>query len=98
MSSYESAHHPIVLLVDDSAMIAEAIHRLLVEDLDIVFHVCDNPQEALSVASRLRPTVILQDLVMPDVDGLTLVRQYREQQSTRDIPIIVLSSKEKPTV
>jgi two-component system chemotaxis family response regulator WspR len=40
--------------------------------------------------------VILQDLVMPGVDGLTLVRQYRLNPATRDIPIIVLSTREDP--
>jgi two-component system chemotaxis family response regulator WspR len=42
--------------------------------------------------------VILQDLVMPGTDGLTLVRRYRENAATRDIPIIVLSTKEEPTM
>ena len=35
---------------------------------------------------------------MPDIDGLTLVRQYRETAATRDIPVVVLSTKEEPLV
>jgi two-component system chemotaxis family response regulator WspR len=42
--------------------------------------------------------VILQDLVMPGLDGLTLVREYRNNPITRDIPIIVLSTKEDPLI
>jgi len=49
----------------------------------------------VAVAQRTKPTVILQDLVMPGVDGLTLVQRYRENPATRDIPIIVLSTKEE---
>ena len=42
--------------------------------------------------------MILQDLVMPGIDGLTLVNQFRTNPGTRDIPIIVLSTNENPQV
>ena len=42
--------------------------------------------------------MILQDLVMPGVDGLTLVKQFRANPATRDTPIIVLSTNENPQV
>jgi len=88
----------MVLLVDDQAMIGEAIRRALAKESDIEFHYCGNPNRALEIAKNVKPTVILQDLVMPDIDGLTLVRQYRHDPLTRDIPIIVLSTKEEATV
>jgi two-component system, chemotaxis family, response regulator WspR len=88
----------MVLLVDDQAIIGEALRRALVNEPDIGFHFCSNPAEALEAAQEIKPTVILQDLVMPGVDGLTLVRQYRANQDTKDIPIIVLSTKEEPAV
>jgi PleD family two-component response regulator len=89
--------YAMVLLVDDQAMVAEYIRRM-VAGQEIDLHYCANPAEAIDIAERVRPTVILQDLVMPGVDGLTLVRQYRANRLTRDIPIIVLSSKEDPAV
>jgi two-component system chemotaxis family response regulator WspR len=49
-------------------------------------------------AVRIKPTVILQDLVMPGLDGLSLVREYRNHPATKDIPIIVLSTKEDPLI
>ncbi|EKZ95804.1 PleD family two-component system response regulator [Cupriavidus metallidurans] len=88
----------MVLLVDDQAIIGEAIRRALASESDIDFHYCSQPEEAVAVAERTKPTVILQDLVMPGTDGLTLVRRYRENATTRDIPIIVLSTKEEPTM
>ena len=88
----------MVLLVDDQAIIGEAIRRALASESDIDFHYCSQPEEAVTVAERTKPTVILQDLVMPGTDGLTLVRRYRENAATRDIPIIVLSTKEEPTM
>ncbi|BBP99155.1 diguanylate cyclase response regulator [Burkholderia sp. SFA1] len=88
----------MVLLVDDQAIIAEALRRALAEEANVDLHYCANPEEALRTAQETRPTVILQDLVMPGVDGLTLVRKYREHPATRDIPIIVLSAKEEPRI
>ena len=88
----------MVLLVDDQAMIGEAVRRNLADQDNIDFHYCADPQEAVAQAVQIRPTVILQDLVMPGVDGLTLVREYRADPVTRDIPIIVLSTKDDPAI
>jgi two-component system, chemotaxis family, response regulator WspR len=88
----------MVLLVDDQAMIGEAIRRILVTQPDMNFHYCSQPSEAVAVAKEVKPTVILQDLVMPGIDGLDLVRQYRRDPATAGIPIIVLSTKEEPRV
>ncbi len=89
-------HHRItVLLVDDQHMIGEALRRMLAPEHDIDFHYCQDPTKAIKTANRIEPTVILQDLVMPEIDGLTLVRYYRANPGTRHVPLIVLSSKEE---
>ncbi|MEO6276307.1 MAG: diguanylate cyclase [Roseateles sp.] len=93
-----SAKSLMVLLVDDQLMVGEAIRRTLITQPDIHFHFCANPAEAVAVAAQIGPTVVLQDLVMPGVDGLTLVRQYRANPATADIPIVVLSTTEDPAV
>ena len=91
-------YHVMVLLVDDQAMVCEAVRRALANQSDIDFHYCSDARQALTVAAHLKPTVILQDLVMPGIDGLTLVGQFRADPATRDIPIIVLSTNEHPQV
>ena len=91
-------YHVMVLLVDDQAMVCEAIRRALASEPDIDFHYCADAREALTLATQIRPTVILQDLVMPGIDGLTLVGQFRSNPATHEIPIIVLSTNENPTV
>jgi signal transduction histidine kinase/HPt (histidine-containing phosphotransfer) domain-containing protein len=88
----------MVLLVDDQVMVAEAIRRSLANQPNVDFHYCIDPNEAIRLAIQIKPTVILQDLVMPGIDGLTLVRNFRSNPATKDIPIIVLSTKEEPTV
>ena len=88
----------MVLLVDDQAVVGEAMRLLLANQSHIAFHYCADPAEAFELAKKIKPTVILQDLIMPGVDGLTLVRQYRANPVTKDIPIIVLSITEDPAV
>ena len=88
----------MVLLVDDQVMVAEAIRRCLANQPSIDFHYCIDPTEAVRLANQIKPTVILQDLVMPGIDGLTLVRQFRANPGTQETPIIVLSTKEEPTI
>ncbi|GAB5562362.1 MAG: hypothetical protein SynsKO_40090 [Synoicihabitans sp.] len=88
----------MVLLVDDQAMVGEAIRRALANEPNIDFHYCANPEQSIAIAEQIKPTVILQDLVMPGVDGLTLTRRYRQHPRTRGVPIIVLSTKDDPAV
>ena len=87
-----------VLLVDDQAMVAEGIRRMLETEDNIKFHYCPEPDKALEMAIEVKPSVILQDLVMPDVDGMTLMRFYRNHPETKRIPVIVLSSKEDAAI
>ena len=91
-------YHAMVLLVDDQAMVCEAVRRALANQADIDFHYCADARDAISIANQIKPTVILQDLVMPGIDGLTLVSQFRSNAATKDIPIIVLSTNENPQV
>jgi PleD family two-component response regulator len=85
----------VVLLVDDQAFVAEVVRRFFSTDPQIEFHACTDPNEAIRTANLVQPTVILQDLVMPGVDGMAIVGQFRANPATKDTPIIVLSSKEE---
>jgi len=85
-----------VLLVDDQPVIAMMVRKMLAGDPAIEVQVCTQATEAVARAREVRPTVILQDLVMPEANGLDLVLAYRSMPETRDIPIIVLSSNDEP--
>jgi sigma-B regulation protein RsbU (phosphoserine phosphatase) len=95
-SSTHTEHKITVLLVDDQPIVAEAIRRMLEPEKDIAFHYCSDPARAIAMTKELSPTIILQDLVMPEIDGLLLLKFYRANPETRDIPVIVLSSQEEP--
>jgi len=88
----------VVLLVDDQPIIGEAVRRMLAGDDAPAFHACTDPAVALDTAVAVRPTVVLLDLVMPGIDGIELLRRFRAEERFRDVPIIVLSTKEDPAI
>ncbi|MDD5627536.1 MAG: SpoIIE family protein phosphatase [Elusimicrobia bacterium] len=103
MSNQERAvlgrEYPVtVLLIDDQMIVGEAVRRMLAGEKDIRFHYCSDPTKAVETAAQVCPTVILQDLVMPQMDGLLLVKVLRANPATAEIPLIVLSSKEEPRI
>jgi sigma-B regulation protein RsbU (phosphoserine phosphatase) len=91
-------HNIKVLLVDDQRIVGETVRRMLADVSGLEFRFCGDPAVALQEADSFGPTVILQDLVMPGVDGIEMVRSFRNNPSTAATPLIVLSSKEEPTI
>ncbi len=99
MESFALTRHRItVLLIDDQAIIGQAVQRLLLSEADIDFFYCQDPTQAIQQAIHIQPTVILQDLVMPEIEGLSLVRYLRAHPATCYVPLIVLSSKEEANI
>jgi DNA-binding NarL/FixJ family response regulator len=72
------AEAPHVLLVDDEANMRRSLRYLLeVEDVTVVGE-CGDGAEAVALARRLRPDVVLMDLRMPGLNGLEATRQIKE--------------------
>jgi diguanylate cyclase (GGDEF)-like protein len=88
----------MVLLIDDQVIVAQSVRRLLADRPNIDLHYCSDPADAIRTANELRPSVILQDWVMPSIDGLDLLLMFRNNFATADTPIIILSSEENPDV
>lgn len=86
----------VVLLIDDQPIIAEAIAQMVAGEPDIELHYCEDPTNSLEMAASVHPTVILQDLLMPQMNGLLLIRFLRASPVTEKISLVVLSGKEVP--
>lgn len=87
-----------VLLIDDQRIVGASIKRMLADTPHIHLSHCLDPREAPEWIAREVPDVILLDLVMPEVSGIELLCQLRGQESLRQLPIVVLSTREDPVV
>jgi DNA-binding NarL/FixJ family response regulator len=80
-----------VVIADDHAIVRSGIRALLATEPDIaVVGEAIDGDEAVVAAEQLRPDVILMDLVMPESDGITAIRQIAA--SLPDVRILVLTS------
>lgn len=87
----ENKDEIIVLLIDDQPIVFAQVKRWLSSETDIRIEFCSNPLNALQMALEIKPSVILQDLQMPDIDGFTLIKFFKAKPELQDIPLIVLS-------
>jgi len=86
-----SSPRPRVLLADDNAEMRSFIRRLLAQDYDV--EVVADGGAALEAMRRTRPNVVVTDLVMPNVDGIALVKAIRADDSLRTLPVIVVTER-----
>ncbi|MFM2165426.1 MAG: hypothetical protein RL325_1863 [Planctomycetota bacterium] len=87
-----------VLLVDDQAIVGEAVRRMIASQGACEYRSVQDPAQAIAAAVEFKPTVILQDIEMPGINGLDLLPQYRAHEALRDVPVIMLTGKEDPAV
>ena len=85
----------VVLLIDDEKAYAKVIQDALVA-AGIKTYVAHNAEEALVLFQEITPNLVLLDVMMPDIDGLTLLRWLREHSERDDIPIHIISAKSMP--
>lgn len=94
----EQVHNRPILLVEDNPIDVDLTLRAFARrKLANPIEVARDGEEALSWIPRWEageplPLVVLLDLKLPRVDGLEVVRQYREHEVSRDLPIVVLTS------
>lgn len=81
-----------ILVVDDAATDRAFLHDI-VSDAGFLVSIACSGREALEKASHERPDLVFLDLLMNDMDGFQTCRQLRAQDSTRDVPVVIVSSK-----
>jgi two-component system cell cycle response regulator len=88
--------HITVLTVEDDQTHAYAIRKMLESSAYTVL-MARTGADALSVAKKEQPTIILMDMLLPDLDGCQVCRKLKSTPETRHIPVVIYSSVESPS-
>lgn len=83
---------PIILIVDDVPKNLQVLGTLL-KKIECDLAVAMNGQQALNTVARVKPDLILLDIMMPGIDGHEVCRRLKSKGETKDIPVIFLSAK-----
>jgi len=78
-----------VLIVDDEELIRQLVSNILAKDYTVL--VAIDGEEAINMARRQKPDLILMDMLMPKVDGFTACYTINQDPATRDIPVVMLT-------
>jgi CheY-like chemotaxis protein len=90
----ELDQQPIQLLaVDDDPKVIDLVRQLL-QGEPVLIATASNGKEALKMVSDSRPDIILLDLMMPRMDGFSVIENLRKDDVLRSIPVVVLTAKE----
>jgi CheY-like chemotaxis protein len=87
--------HSTIMVVDDDEDIRQMM-RVLLEDDGYSVLEAENGQQAIEIAQTASPDLILMDLSMPVLDGLTATRRMREIDRVSDVPIIAITAHDSP--
>lgn len=85
-----------VLVVDDSATIRAVLRKMLLQNGHVVVD-ADGGEVGLELARQRMPDLIFLDVVMPGLNGFTVLRALRHDARTRDIPVIMISGNPQAT-
>ena len=83
-----------VLIVDDDADLVKML-KIRIEAEGYEFMNASDGEDMLKVLNMKKPDVILLDIMLPSMDGYSALREMRKNEKYADIPVIILSAKEK---
>lgn len=79
------------LYIEDN-VIEQRLISLYMADMNIKLHLAGNGSDGLATAHKVLPSFIMMDMVIPDMDGETLLKLLKEDQQLQHIPIIIMTA------
>ncbi len=80
-----------ILIVDDDPLM-HVLYRRSLEGAGYQLLLAKNGREALEIAAREVPSLIFMDVMMPQIDGLTALRELKKSDATKMIPVVVITA------
>ncbi len=88
---------PVILIVDDNQDQLEMLRRAFSDRYYEVLSALDG-LDGYAIACSQHPSAIILDIAMPLVDGWTVLRKIRTNQTTKDIPVVIFTALELDTI
>ena len=79
-----------ILIADDEEAVRSLVKRILGKTYKVIE--ADDGEEAVKVAVNQKPDLILMDILMPEMDGLTACYAIKRNQATKEIPVVMLTA------
>jgi threonine synthase len=83
-----------IVVIEDNEAAARLMSRILEARENSEVHLAHNGASGLQTIREIHPDLVITDLMMPDVDGFTVIDTMKSDESLKDIPIVVVSAKE----
>ena len=96
LSDPDSPRQGVVLCVDDDPVNAVIVQQLLGRWPGVTFHHAGTGREGLEMAAQLRPTLVLLDVKLPDLDGMEVLAMLRADPRTRGLCVVMLTGQAQP--
>ena len=81
----------LILLVEDEEYLAK-MYQVEFEMNDFKIKIAHDGEEALNMANTLAPSLIVSDIMVPKMDGLTLLKRLKTDPRTQKIPVVILTN------
>lgn len=81
----------LLLIVEDEMMLAQMYSSKLQKE-GFTVDIAHNGREGISKMQNEHPSLVLMDILMPDIDGLQALRQAKNNANTKDIPIVLMTN------
>jgi signal transduction histidine kinase/CheY-like chemotaxis protein/ligand-binding sensor domain-containing protein len=94
-SKIETAVHKHILIVDDNEEMVELVSDILSAKYKVIK--AYSAHEALKILKDQTPSLIITDIMMPEIDGLSFIQMIREDKFSKHLPVIALSAKTEKT-
>lgn len=83
-----------ILVIDDDPEILWFISEIFTEEYNVI--TTENPKHVFEILEQTQPSLIISDVMMPGIDGLSLSRELKNNKRTSHIPIVIISAKNTP--
>jgi DNA-binding response OmpR family regulator len=80
-----------ILLVEDDAMISN-MYKTKLEHDDIIVLTADNGGQGLDMALNEKPDLIMLDVILPQLDGFSVLQEIKQSPTTKHVPVIMLTN------